>query len=136
MTLILVCVVSSLGPILASNVYWKRNISQEAWSGVETGIRIGEKFAPVHFPSMMTAMMECALQCDQTSGCGMFKLDETEEEGIVCSLAQLLAFSFKESVSGPLLELYIRSDLLKQAGNRILTFQSFVMFVCSQWRME
>ena len=107
-------------PIFASNVYKKRNISEDAWAGVDTGIRIGTKFAPVHFTSMMTAMLECALQCDQTSGCGLFRLEETEEEGIVCSLAQLLAFSFKESVLGPLLELYIRSDLLRQAGNHII----------------
>ena len=117
----LICVPLLCCPVLASNVYTPRKISEEAWSGDDTGIRIGTKFAPVHFTSMMTAMMECAIQCDQTSACGMFKLEEREEGGIVCNMAELRAFSFKESVSGPGLEVYIRKDLLKQAGNLLLT---------------
>ena len=136
-----ICVVLLFCPISASNIYTKRNISREAWSGVDTGIRIGTKFAPVHFKSMMTAMMECAIQCDQTSGCGIFKLEEDEEEGIGCSLAEIQAFTFKESVSsGPGLEVSIRDDFLKQAGNTILTssylsrYFNNILF-SSQWKL-
>ena len=134
MFLSLIYVAALICPICAGNAYTRRKLSKEAWSGIDTGIIVGPKFAPVHFTSMMTAMLECAIkveniynltkdyetvptQCDETLGCGIFKIEETEEDGVMCSMAELLRFTFLENASGPELEVFIRNDLLKEPGN-------------------
>ena len=103
--------------VFGSRVYKRRNISELAWNGVNTGIRIKEssKLRSVSLDSHVTAHLQCSMVCSERRVCGLFHV-LTQEEGLVCVMRNLKAFTFLEESTGPEIEVYIRQDLMNEAG--------------------
>ena len=53
--------------------------------------------------------------CSERGVCGLFHV-MTQEEGLVCLMRNLKAFTFLEEFTGPEIEVYIRQDLMNEAG--------------------
>ena len=121
------CVTSVEG----GRVYKRRNISEQAWSGVDTGISINsERLDSVLMDSIMTAKLQCSIECDNNKLCGLFQL--LEGEGLSCILAQLYYWTFEEQFTGPEVEVYIRKDRMVDAGREVsIDEEIFIFFLYS-----
>ena len=108
-------------------VYKRRNISEQAWSGVDTGISINsERLDSVLMDSIMTAKLQCSIECDNNKLCGLFQL--LEGEGLSCILAQLYYWTFEEQFTGPEVEVYIRKDRMVDAGREVSIDEEIFIF--------
>ena len=113
-------------------VYKKRNISEQAWNGVDTGIKIDDtKLDTIAMDSIMTAKLRCSIECDNHKSCGLFRF--LEGEGIICILAQLHYWTFEEEFTGPEVEVYINKDIMVEAGKMYQSHDSSILTKFSSW---